>query len=76
MKIRREREIAKTAKPEIPSQGAWRLSLPCLKSSPKEGSPLTRPPTNRNLKIYLFCVVLSRIKSIIGLRFYIDEIAT
>ncbi len=37
-----------TANPEIPSQGAWRLALPCARSSPREGEPGGNPKPRKS----------------------------
>ena len=48
---------ARTTKPVKPSHGAWRLALPCARSSPSDGEPGGRPKPRKSSEV---SVVTSR----------------
>ena len=43
--------VPRTKKPVRPSHGAWRLFLPCARSSPSEGEPGGRPKPRKSSEV-------------------------
>src|SRR5262245_35619509 len=51
MKIRSDSMMARVKNPDMPSQGAWMLALPCLSSSPSDAEPGGSPKPRKSSEV-------------------------